>query len=216
VSDPAALAADRARALELCPVSRETLERLDLLVAELRRWQRVKNLVGPATLERVWARHVADSLQLLDCAPAARVWLDLGSGAGFPGLVLAIAAPERTPGAVVHLIESNSRKCAFLRHAARLTGAGAVVHEGRIEDEVGRLSGVDIVTARAVAPLTQLLAWSQPVLKTGAIGLFPKGREVEAELTVAAKSWTYGADLLPSRTDSDGRIVRVRSLRERP
>jgi len=216
VSDPAALAANRARALELCPVSRETLERLDLLVAELRRWQRVKNLVGPATLDRVWTRHVADSLQLLDCAPDARLWLDLGSGAGFPGLVLALAAPERTPGAVVHLIESNSRKCAFLRHAARLTGAGAVVHEGRIEDEVARLSGVDIVTARAVAPLTQLLAWLQPALKTGAIGLFPKGREVEAELTVAAKSWTYGADLLPSRTDSDGRIVRVRSLRERP
>jgi 16S rRNA (guanine527-N7)-methyltransferase len=214
VSDPA-LAADRARALDLCRVSRETLDRLDLLVTELRRWQRVKNLVGPATLDRVWTRHVADCLQLLDCAPDARVWLDLGSGAGFPGLVLAIAAPERTPGAVVHLIESNSRKCAFLRHVARLTGAPAVVHEGRIESEIAPLFGIDVVTARAVAPLTQLLAWSRPVLEIGAIGLFPKGREVEAELTVAAKSWTYEVDLLPSRTDSDGRIVRVRSLRER-
>jgi len=205
--------ADRARTLELCGVSRETLDRLDVLVHELRRWQRVKNLVGPATLDRVWTRHVADSLQLLDYAPDAETWLDLGSGAGFPGLVLAIAAPDRTPNAVVHLVESNSRKCAFLRHAARLTGASARVHEGRIEVEVARLAGIDVVTARAVAPLTQLLAWSRPMLKTGAIGLFPKGRDVEAELTVAAKSWTYEADLLPSRTDSDGRIVRIRSLR---
>src|SRR5215213_9625275 len=180
------------------------------------RRQRVKNLVGPATLDRVWTRHVADSLQLLDHAPDARTWLDLGSGAGFPGLALAIAVSERTPDAVVHLVESNSRKCAFLRHAARLTNAQAQVHEGRIESEAARLAGIDVVTARAVAPLTQLLAWSQPVLKTGAIGLFPKGRDVEAELTVAAKSWTYEADLLPSRTDSDGRIVRIRSLRERP
>ena len=261
--------ADRARALELCPVSRETLDRLDTLVHELRRWQRVKNLVGPATLERVWTRHVADSLQLLDHAPDARTWLDLGSGAGFPGLALAIAVSERTPDAVVHLVESNSRKCAFLRHVARLTGAAAVVHECRIEDEVALLhpsglrekvsfqamnqessgiegrnrvrasgppdrshvrggtgtlarhpalkdSGIEVVTARALAPLAQLLAWSHPLLTAGAVGLFPKGRDVDAELTEAAKSWTYAADLLPSRTDSEGRIVRLRSLQERP
>lgn len=215
VTEPAALTADRGRALELCPVSRETEDRLSLLVQELRRWQRVKNLVGPATLDHVWTRHIADSLQLLDLAPIAATWADLGSGAGFPGLVLAIAARERFPAAAVHLVESNGRKCAFLRHAARLTGAPAVVHEGRIEDEAARLPGVDAVTARALAPLAQLLAWSQPLLMTGAVGLFPKGREVQAELTEAAKSWTYAADLLPSRTDSDGRIVRIRSLRER-
>ena len=269
MSDPGAVEADRIRALELCPVSRETQERLGLLVQELRRWQRVKNLVGPATLDRVWTRHVADSLQLLDLAQDAKAWIDLGSGAGFPGLVIAIAASERIPGAVVHLVESNSRKCAFLRHVARLTGAAAVVHEGRIEDEVALLhlsgirerssfqatnqelssiegrnrvrasgsparshagggtgtlarhpalkdSGIEVVTARALAPLAQLLAWSYPLLTTGAIGLFPKGRDVDAELTEAAKSWTYAADLLPSRTDSEGRIVRLRSLQERP
>ena len=268
MSDPGAVEADRIRALELCPVSRETQVRLGLLVQELRRWQRVKNLVGPATLDRVWTRHVADSLQLLDLAPDAAAWLDLGSGAGFPGLVIAIAASERIPGAVVHLVESNSRKCAFLRHVARLTSAAAVVHEGRIEDEVALLhlsrmrekaslqartqgssgiegdnrvsasgssghphagggtgalaphpplkdSGIEVVTARALAPLAQLLAWSHPLLTTGAVGLFPKGRDVDAELTEAAKSWTYAADLLPSRTDSEGRIVRLRSLQER-
>lgn len=188
---------------------------MSLLVQELRRWQQVKNLVGSATLDRIWTRHIADSLQLLDLAPEAKTWLDLGSGAGFPGLVIAIAAQERSSEATVHLIESNSRKCAFLRHAARLTRAPAVVHEDRIENAAVDIRDIDVVTARALAPLAQLLAWSQPLLTTGSVGIFPKGRDVEAELTGAAKSWTYTVDLLPSRTDSDGRIVRLRSLRER-
>jgi 16S rRNA (guanine527-N7)-methyltransferase len=192
-------------------VSRETRERLELLERELRRWQAIKNLVGPATLDRIWDRHIVDSLQLLDLAPEARTWLDLGSGAGFPGLVLAIAGAER--GLKVHLVESNSRKCAFLRHIARLAGAPATVHEARLETVVpGFVGRADVVSARALAALAQLLDWTEPRLKAGAIGLFPKGRDVEIELTGARKRWTFDADILPSRTDSEARILRITSI----
>jgi 16S rRNA (guanine527-N7)-methyltransferase len=205
---------DREAALALVPVSRETGERLDLLAAELRRWQAVKNLVGPKTLERVWTRHIADSLQLLDHAPGAQTWLDIGSGAGFPGLVLGIAALER-PGMSVDLVESNGRKCSFLRHLVRLTGAPVRVHEARVEAAIGGFTGIGVVTARALAPLPQLLAWTEPLLTSGTLGLFPKGREAEGELTEAAKSWTLQAELLPSRTDSEARVVRIHSLTKR-
>ncbi len=192
-------------------VSRETLEKLELLERELRRWQAIKNLVGPATLDRIWERHVIDSLQLLEHAPAARTWVDLGSGAGFPGLVLAIAGQER--GLTVHLVESNSRKCAFLRQIARLTGASAIVHEERLEAVIpGFVSKADVVSARALASLTQLLEWTEPMLKTGTTGLFPKGRDAESELTEARKRWTVKADILPSRTDSEARILRITSI----
>jgi 16S rRNA (guanine527-N7)-methyltransferase len=207
-------AEDRTAALALCPVSRETGERLDLLVAELRRWQGIKNLVGPGTLDAVWTRHIADSLQLLDLAPEARAWVDLGSGAGFPGLVIGIAALARE-GMRVDLVESNGRKCAFLRHVARLTGAPVTAHQARLEDVIGRFTGADVVTARALAPLSRLLAWAAPLLTTGTTGLFPKGREVDAELTEAAKSWRFDAELVPSRTDSAARIVRIHSLKAR-
>ncbi|HZW47723.1 MAG TPA: 16S rRNA (guanine(527)-N(7))-methyltransferase RsmG [Microvirga sp.] len=192
-------------------VSRETLEKLQLLERELRRWQAIKNLVGPATLDQVWDRHIVDSLQLLDFAPEAMTWVDLGSGAGFPGLVLAIAGQER--GLKVHLVESNSRKCAFLRQIARLTGASAMVHEARLETVIPSFVGkADVVSARALASLTQLLEWTEPMLKTGTIGLFPKGRDAESELTEARKKWTFKADILPSRTDSEARILRITSI----
>jgi 16S rRNA (guanine527-N7)-methyltransferase len=192
-------------------VSRETFEKLELLERELRRWQAIKNLVGPATLDQVWDRHIADSLQLLDLAPEARTWLDLGSGAGFPGLVLAIAGVER--GLKVHLVESNSRKCAFLRHIARLTGSAAIIHEARLEAIIPDFIGkADVVSARALAALTQLLDWTAPVLKTGTIGLFPKGRDAEIELTEARKKWTFEAEILPSLTDSEARILRITSI----
>lgn len=207
---------DRRRALELLGVSRETEQRLSILVDELRRWQSVKNLVGSGTLDRIWIRHVADSAQLLDHAPDARRWIDLGSGAGFPGLVLGVLLRDR-PDAQIHLVESNGRKCAFLRHAARVTGANAVVHQARLETVVGRLAGsIDVVTARALARLVDLIAWTRPLLQSGAIGLFPKGREAQAELTEAAKSWTFSAQIVPSRTSSDGRILRIKGLREPP
>lgn len=192
-------------------VSRETREKLELLERELRRWQAIKNLVGPATLDHIWDRHIVDSLQLLDLAPQAKTWVDLGSGAGFPGLVLAIAGQER--GLAVHLVESNSRKCAFLRHIARVTGVSAAIHEARLETVIpGFVGKADVVSARALAALTQLLEWTEPMLKAGTIGLFPKGRDAESELTEARKRWTFEADILPSRTDSDARILRITSI----
>lgn len=202
---------DRDRVLTAAGVSRETAERLDIYVAQLRRWQGVKNLVGPATLAEVWTRHVADALQLLALAPQAQTWLDLGSGAGIPGAILAIAGADR-PGFRVDLVESNARKCAFLTEVVRLTGAPARVHNARIENVIGAHQGVEIVCARALAALDQLLAWTEPVLKSGSTGLFPKGREVEAELTEAARRWRFVYDLLPSQTDSAARIVRVTAL----
>ncbi|MBZ6077012.1 16S rRNA (guanine(527)-N(7))-methyltransferase RsmG [Microvirga puerhi] len=192
-------------------VSRETSEKLALLEGELRRWQSIKNLVGPGTLDQIWDRHIVDSLQLLSLAPAAKLWVDLGSGAGFPGLVLAIAGIDR--GLEVHLVESNSRKCSFLRQVARLTGARAKVHEARLETVIPDFIGkADVVSARALASLDQLLDWTAPLLKAGTMGLFPKGRDAEAELTEARKSWKFDLDILPSRTDSDARILRISSI----
>jgi len=193
-------------------VSRETHNKLELLARELKRWQEIKNLVGPGTLDHVWDRHIVDSLQLLDLAPPeAGTWVDLGSGAGFPGLVLAIAGQER--GLKVHLVESNSRKCAFLRHVARLTGSTVTVHAARLETVIPDFVGkADVVSARALASLTQLLEWTEPMLKAGTIGLFPKGRDAESELTEARKKWTFKADILPSRTDSEARILRITSI----
>ena len=193
-------------------VSRETGDKLALLAAELRRWQAIKNLVSPSTLDEVWSRHIADSLQLAELAPEGRTWVDLGSGAGFPGLVVALAIAGR-PAAHVHLVESNGRKCAFLRHVARRTSAPVTVHEARVEAVAAGFAGkADVVTARALASLSQLLGWSQELLKSGAVGLFPKGRDAPAELTEAEKSWRFNAELLPSRTDSEARIVRVTSF----
>lgn len=199
---------ERERVLADYAVSRETAAGLDLYVEQLRRWQRVKNLVGPSTLAEVWTRHIADALQLLAIAPDAASWLDLGSGAGIPGLVLAIAGRDR-PGFSVELVESNARKCAFLIETGRLCAAPVRVTNARIETVIAERAGVDIVCARALAPLDQLLAWAAPLLKSGTTGLFLKGREAEAELTRAAQGWKFEADLLPSRTDSEARIVRV-------
>jgi 16S rRNA (guanine527-N7)-methyltransferase len=208
------LAADRARALALTPVSRETSERLDRFVELLLRWQRTTNLIAPSTVFRLWTRHVADSLQLLDLAPQALVWVDLGSGAGFPGLIIAIALAGR-PGAVVHLVESNAKKAAFLREAQRATAAPAIVHATRIEDFAERChEAVDVVTARAIAPLKSLLPLCFPLLgKSAATALFPKGQHAELEIRDAAaqmKAWGLVATLVPSRTDPSGRIVVIR------
>jgi 16S rRNA (guanine527-N7)-methyltransferase len=207
---------DRARALALTPVSRETAARLDRFVALLLQWQQTTNLIARSTIPHLWTRHVADSLQLLDLAADARVWVDLGSGAGFPGLAIACALCGR-PGAVVHLIESNTKKAAFLREAAVLTGSPAVVHAVRMEKFVESFAGgCDIVTARAVSPLDSLLAQCFPLLKRGARGLFPKGQDVGVELTEASKYWRITPDLVPSRTDPRARIVVVRALEPRP
>jgi 16S rRNA (guanine527-N7)-methyltransferase len=210
------LATDRAHALKLTPVSRETLARLDTFVALLLEWQNRVNLVAASTLESVWTRHVADSLQLLAQAPEARNWVDLGSGGGFPGLVIACALAD-DPNARMHLVESNGKKAAFLREAARITNSPAVIHPVRIEDFVHKFrESPQIVTARALAPLEQLLGTAYPLLKRGAVGLFPKGQNVDAELTAATKCWKLEAALAPSVTDAKARIVVVRNLEPAP
>jgi len=201
---------DKARALALIPVSRETESRLDQYVEVLLRWQNTLNLVAPSTLHELWTRHIADSLQLLALAPQARVWVDFGSGGGFPGLPIALAG---RPGTRVHLIESNGKKAAFLRDAARKTGAGVVVHQERIE-KFGEscTESVHAVTARALAPLKILCDQAFPLIHRGAVGLFPKGQHVDAELTAAAKYWRLKAGRVPSKTSPKSSIIIIYSL----
>jgi 16S rRNA (guanine527-N7)-methyltransferase len=209
------LAADRARALALVPVSRETAARLDRFVKLLLQWQDKTNLIAPSTIPTIWTRHIADSLQLLALAPGSKCWVDLGAGAGFPGLVIACALADEA-GARVHLVESNAKKAAFLREAVRQVGAPALVHAVRIEDFVKNFEErPDVVTARALAPLEVLLELAHPLLKTGAKGLFPKGQDVDAELTRASKCWSMEVELVPSKTNSRARIVVVRGPQRR-
>jgi 16S rRNA (guanine527-N7)-methyltransferase len=214
-SAPAApgLAADRAKALALTAVSRETTERLDRFVALFLETQSHTNLVGPATVPELWTRHIADSLQLLDLAPDARIWLDLGSGGGFPGVVLACALAER-PGAHVHLVESITKKATFLHSVGQALALPMTVHHRRIEDFSPDFTA-DVVTARALARLTALLGYVAPLLEKGAKALLPKGQDVEAELTEAAKYWNVKAELVASRTNPAGRIVVVHDISRR-
>jgi 16S rRNA (guanine527-N7)-methyltransferase len=205
---------DKSAALALTPVSRETEARLDAYVELLLRWQAKTNLVASSTLPRLWTRHIADSLQLLALAPAAKIWIDLGSGGGFPGVVLACAIAE-VSGAAVHLVERNTRKAAFLREALRITGAPAIIHLADIGDCVDSFVGpVDCVTARAVAPLHQLVGFAEPLVKKGATALFPKGQDVGAELTEATKYWTLTPRLHASLT-GQGWIVELDRIERR-
>jgi 16S rRNA (guanine527-N7)-methyltransferase len=206
------LSADRERALALTSVSRETSARLDRFVELLIAWQKHTNLVARSTVPVIWTRHVADSLQLLDLAPQAKVWVDLGSGAGFPGIVIACALAG-TEGAKVHLVESIGKKATFLREAAQVTIAPATIHAMRIEDFVDKApESIDVVTARALAPLPKLLTLAYPLLKKGALGLFPKGQDVASELTEAAKYWKIEHSLIRSRTAEKAQILVVRHL----
>jgi 16S rRNA (guanine527-N7)-methyltransferase len=209
VPQPTPKDSDKAAALALTPVSRETEARLDRYVDLLQQWQAKTNLVAPSTLPNLWTRHIADSLQLLAFAPSAKVWIDLGSGGGFPGVVLACALAA-IPGARVHLVERNSKKAAFLREALRVTGAPGVVHAEGIEDTVDRIEGpIDCVTARALAPLHQLIGFAEPLVRGGAKALFLKGQDVEAELTEATKYWNIKPILHSSITGGQGWIVEL-------
>lgn len=187
-------------------VSRETLDRLAAYAALLEKWQRSINLVGPRTLGDLWTRHFLDSAQLLPLLPdGVRVLVDLGSGAGFPGLVLAVLGVQE-----VHLVESDTRKAAFLREAARATGSTVTVHARRAEQvEPFR---ADVVSARALAPLADLLTLAEPFVGPGTTCLFPKGQSVGQELTDAAKAWKMQAETLPSLTDPDAGILRLREV----
>lgn len=196
-------------------ISRETRDRLVIYADLLRRWQKTINLVAPSTLGDVWHRHFADSAQLWQYAPTdARTWLDIGSGAGFPGLVLAIMGAET--GATRHiLVESDNRKVAFLREVARESGIAVDILCMRIEnlETRAKVKSVDCVTARALAPLPRLVEIAAPYFAPATLGLFLKGREVAAEVEEAARNWQFAYELKPSVTDADARVVLLKALK---
>jgi 16S rRNA (guanine527-N7)-methyltransferase len=203
------LDADKAAALKLTPVSRETETRLDRYVDLLLLWQAKTNLIAPSTLPNLWTRHISDSLQLLTIAPTAKRWIDFGSGGGFPGVALACAMAE-VAGAMVYLVERNGKKAAFLREALRVTGAPGQVILADIGECVDSFPGdIDCVTARALAPLHQLIGFAEPLVRRGAKVLFLKGQDVEAELTDATKYWKITPRLHSSRTGGHGWIVEL-------
>ncbi len=177
--------------------------------AMLADWNQRMNLVGPSALAEFWGRHAYDSAQLLRVEPEALTWADLGAGAGLPGIVLAILLKGRL-GAHVHLVESMAKRSTFLSAVVAALDLPAQVHRDRAED----LSlTVDIVTARACAPMSRLLEFAWPCFRKGARGLFLKGQDVEAELAEATRYWKFNAKLLPSRSSASGRLVRVKGLR---
>ncbi len=207
--------ADKARALALISVSRETQTKLEAYVDLLLDWSTRQNLIGPSTIPTLWSRHVADSLQLIELAPTAKVWADFGAGAGFPGIPIACTLAGQD-GAAVHLVESIGKKANFLREAVQVTGAPAVVHQERAEKfSLDHGDSVDVVTARALAPLKLLCDLAFPLVQRGAIGLFPKGQDVDAELTEATKYWKIEATKAPSKTSENGTIVVITRLSRR-
>jgi 16S rRNA (guanine527-N7)-methyltransferase len=178
------------------------------MVGLLKKWQSRINLVGPGTIDDIWNRHVADSLQLLRIMPRGTTCIaDLGSGAGFPGLVLAIAAPIQ-----VRLFESNAKKAAFLREVIRQTGCNASVHTKSLgsSETILPLPHIDLVTSRALAPLSRLLEFAEPFLGPNLTCLFLKGQDVDAELTEATKSWRMLLAIHRSMIDSRGVILHVK------
>jgi 16S rRNA (guanine527-N7)-methyltransferase len=195
-------------------VSRETYQDIVAFEAIFRKWAARINLIAPSTLPEIWQRHVLDSAQLGRIEPTATRWLDLGSGGGFPGAIMALLLKDR-PGASIDLVESNGRKAAFLRSALGEFGAPARVHARRIEEVYGTVRDPEIVTARALAPLAKLIALAEPWLAAGARGLFHKGREYRGEIQESAAAWTF--DLVEHRSlvDADSVILEVSNPRRR-
>ncbi len=192
-----------------CAVSRETLERLLRYADMLRRWQSAINLVGPATLSDPWRRHFWDSAQLRPLIPpGTQSLLDFGSGAGFPGLVLAILGIDG-----VTLVESDGRKCAFLREVARETGTSVTIHSERLERLGNRIPPPDIITARAVASLDLLLDKTKLYITPNTVCLFHKGSRADAEIAEARRRWRMTLNKIPSETDPSGVILRLEDIR---
>lgn len=194
----------------IAPVSRETAERLAIFVALLRKWQPAENLIAPSTIDTIWSRHVADSAQLAVLFPGL-TWVDLGSGGGFPGMVVALLGARN-----VHLIESNRRKCAFLRAAIRETSAAATVHEGRAELLLADWhEPVDRISARALAPLTDLLMLAAPLLEQGVPAAFMKGADYRQEVAAAHGEWDFELVTHPSKTEAGAAILDIQHARRR-
>lgn len=189
-------------------VSRETLERLQVFEALLKKWNPAINLVSKSTLDEVWPRHFLDSAQLFDLAPAsARKWADFGAGGGFPGLVIAILSAEKAPEREVILVESDLRKSAFLATVSRELGLKTQVLAKRIE-EIPPLEA-DIISARALAPLAQLLTFTERHLAQGSIGLFPKGVRWQEELAQARESWSFDCEAAESLSDPNSVVLKI-------
>lgn len=207
---------DRQRRLEraIGPVSRETLDQFAVLEKLFAKWASRMNLVAPSTLNDLWDRHFVDSAQLIVHAPRATKWVDLGSGGGFPGLVLAVLLLDR-PGATIDLVESNRKKCAFLQTVVQSLALPARVHARRIEDAVPQFDPCDIVTARALASLPLLLDLSAPLLVGGARGLFHKGRDYRREVEESYDHWTFDLIEHASVVEVDSVILDISNLRRR-
>ena len=186
-------------------VSRETLDRLELFAVLLRRWTARVNLIAPATVDHIWTRHILDSAQLFDLGPVGDRWVDLGSGGGFPGIVIAIMAADERPGMTVILVESDLRKAAFLSAAARETGIRTTILADRIESIADQHA--DILSARALAPLPRLLDLSARHMKPGATALLHKGARHEAEIGDALANWRFSYKKHPSLTDPSATIL---------
>ena len=201
----------RLHALSLVPVSRETEDRFDIFVDRLNHWRIKKNLISDATSGYVWVRHIADSAQITLIHPRSVRWLDIGSGAGFPGMVLAMQLAD-VHGAVVHCVESDQRKCAFLREVARATRAPAIVHAARIESLSPSTSGiiVDGITARALAPMSTTLDIAKAWLLAGAIGIFPCGRFMRKQLDALPRPIQYEIKIMLSLVEATASIIKVR------
>jgi 16S rRNA (guanine527-N7)-methyltransferase len=193
-------------------VSRETMERLVALDGLVRRWTPVINLVSKTSLPALWDRHIVDSAQLFPlCPEGASRWVDLGSGGGFPGLVVAILAAEMRPGLRVVLVESDQRKATFLRQAAQTLGVNVTVHAERIEALLPEVA--DVVSARAVAPLTDLLGFAARHLAADGVAIFPKGGRHSEELAEARRFWNFEADVQPSLSETGAGILVIRKIR---
>lgn len=195
-------------------VSRETMDRLRVYEELLLKWQKSINLISSGTLTDLWSRHMWDSAQLASLAPAqAKNWLDVGSGAGFPGLVVAALLRER-PGFQMELVESDQRKSIFLREAARLMGLPVLVHSCRIESLPEKEVPSDVISARALASLDQILAWTSPFWGKATIGLFPKGKSARDELTESRKNWIFEAEAVASLSDPSGSVLKLWGLKD--
>ncbi len=199
---------DKERALSLCPRLQGIRHELETYEDLLLRWQKKINLIGPSTVQSVWTRHFADSAQLAEFCPERASWADLGSGAGFPGIVISLLQKSLSIGGEMHVIESDSRKAAFLREVSRETGAGAVVHHTRCEDILPTLSP-SVITSRAMTGLARLIELSREHVENGAIALFLKGRDIDVELTSAPISSNFSIELFQSRVDPGGNVIRI-------
>lgn len=193
-------------------VSRETLDKLSGLVELLVKWNQKINLIGRSTEALIWDRHVKDSVQIFNLAPnGLRVWADLGSGGGLPGLVVAVLLAETQPDCRMHLVESDLRKATFLREAVRLLGLHAQVHSARIEALPSL--GADVVSARALAPLADLCGFALRHLADQGISIFPKGERWKSEVDLARKEWDFALEAVPSSTAEHSAVLVLKGIR---